>query len=256
MSPYIIPTAEPFYFPGNRIGCLLMHGFTGAPKEMRPMGEYLHARGYSVLGVRLFGHATRIEDMDRAHWQDWVASVEDGWHMLKTSCDQVFVMGLSMGGVLSLYFGARFPVAGIVAMSAPYAIPVTGIWRALLPLGKVLSAVFPHRPKGEEVWFNPEVAEGHICYQGDPVRAGLQLRDLLVEMQAGLGDITAPALLIHSRDDLAVPPAHMQLIYDDLGCADKQMVWVENASHPITVDGDRQYVFEQAAQFVQRVSGR
>ena len=27
------------FFQGGRIGCLLIHGFTGAPIEMRPMGE-------------------------------------------------------------------------------------------------------------------------------------------------------------------------------------------------------------------------
>jgi len=46
----IIPTAEPFFLPGNRVGCLLVHGFTGAPKEMRWMGEFLNQQGYTVLG--------------------------------------------------------------------------------------------------------------------------------------------------------------------------------------------------------------
>ena len=47
----IIKTAEPFFLPGNgknsRIGCLLIHGFTGTPKEMRWMGEYLNKKGFS-----------------------------------------------------------------------------------------------------------------------------------------------------------------------------------------------------------------
>ena len=79
----IIPGAEPFFFPGGSTGCLLVHGFTGTPKEMRAMGEYLHQRGFSVLGVRLTGHATRPEDLQRARWQDWLLSVEDGWQLLK-----------------------------------------------------------------------------------------------------------------------------------------------------------------------------
>ena len=33
MSAAIIPGAEPFFFPGGEISCLLAHGFTGAPKE-------------------------------------------------------------------------------------------------------------------------------------------------------------------------------------------------------------------------------
>ena len=49
----IIKNAEPFYFPGNSTGCLLIHGFTGAPMEMRPLGDFLAEKGYSVLGIRL-----------------------------------------------------------------------------------------------------------------------------------------------------------------------------------------------------------
>ncbi|MBN2502196.1 MAG: alpha/beta fold hydrolase [Anaerolineales bacterium] len=254
MPPQIIPTAEPFFFPGNRTGCLLVHGFTGAPKEMRPMGEYLNAQGYSVLGVRLFGHATAIADMKRARWRDWVACVEDGWHMLADSTDQIFIMGLSMGAALSLYAASLFPAAGIVAMAAPYDTPVEGLERALLPVGKYYALLNPYRAKGPENWFNPERQPGHICYDRDPVRGGVEVDGLLGAMRAGLPKITAPVLLVHSRNDLAVPPEHMQLIYDDLTVSDKQMLWVEHASHPITVDGDRQRVFNAAADFVGRVS--
>src|SRR5512146_2812306 len=110
--PEIIPTAEPFLFPGSRTGRLLIHGFTGTPKEMRWMGEYLAGRGFSVMGVRLAGHATTPEDMIRAHWTDWVASVEDGYHLLRGIADHVYLIGLSMGGNLSLLLSTRLPVRG------------------------------------------------------------------------------------------------------------------------------------------------
>ncbi|NTV37277.1 MAG: carboxylesterase, partial [Anaerolineaceae bacterium] len=51
-------TAEPFLLPGGKVGCLLIHGFTGTPKEMRWWGEDLAGRGYTVLAPRLAGHAT------------------------------------------------------------------------------------------------------------------------------------------------------------------------------------------------------
>ena len=47
------------------------------------MGEYLSAQGYPSLGVRLAGHATRPEDMIRSRYTDWMASVEDGYHLLR-----------------------------------------------------------------------------------------------------------------------------------------------------------------------------
>ena len=51
----IMPGAEPFYFSGDRTGCLLIHGFTGTPNEMRWLGTQLSTAGHTVLGVRLAG---------------------------------------------------------------------------------------------------------------------------------------------------------------------------------------------------------
>jgi len=39
--PLTIPSAEPFLHVGDRVGCLIVHGFTGTPYEMRPLGDYL-----------------------------------------------------------------------------------------------------------------------------------------------------------------------------------------------------------------------
>jgi carboxylesterase len=86
---------------------------------MRLLGDYLHSQGHTVLGIRLAGHATRIEDMRHANWQDWLASVEDGIDMLKSCCSKVISVGLSMGGTLSMLAAANYPLAAAVAISAP-----------------------------------------------------------------------------------------------------------------------------------------
>ena len=96
MEKLTIPTAEPFFFPGGKTGCVLVHGFTGAPKEMRLMGKHLNGNGVTVIGIRLAGHATQMSDMVRTRWRDWLTSVEDGINLLSDSCDNIFVAGLSM----------------------------------------------------------------------------------------------------------------------------------------------------------------
>ena len=63
--------------------------------------------------------------MIRSRWQDWLLSVEDGYNLLRSCTDQVFLLGLSMGGVLSLTAAAQLDVRGVVAMSTPYAMPVS-----------------------------------------------------------------------------------------------------------------------------------
>ncbi len=246
----IIPTAEPFYFRGGRTGCLLIHGFTGAPKEMRWMGEYLADQGHTVLGVRLAGHATQPADLLRTRWRDWLASVEDGYRLLQGACDRIFVCGLSMGGILSLLFASRMPVSGAIAISTPYALPDD--WR--LPFLKLLHWVIPRVSKGPPDWRNLEAAGDHIDYPYYPTRTILELRDLLAEMRHALPAVTAPVLLVHSRLDGGVPPNNMQLIYDHLGTSDKQMLWVNNSGHVITREPDRQQVFEAAQAFIYRIS--
>lgn len=245
----IIPGAEPFFFPGGPIGCLLIHGFTGTPKEMRPMGEYLANRGYSVLGIRLMGHATTPEDLIRTRWHDWVASVEDGYHILHEVSNTIFLMGLSMGGTLSLLFATRKPVAGVVGMSTPYTLPPD----PRLPFTEYLHWIFPSVGKGQSDWHNLEAASDHIHYPNYPTRAIAELRDLISTTQTTLPQVQAPVLLAHSKDDRSIPSESMQHIYDDLGSKDKQMLRVENCGHVITREPERMRIFHATNRFIQRI---
>jgi carboxylesterase len=255
--PQIIPTAEPFFFPGQgknaRTGCLVTHGFTGAPKEMRWLGEYLHQQGYTVCGVRLAGHATRPADMVRSRWQDWLLSVEDGYALLRSCTEQVCLLGLSMGGVLSLTAAAQLQVKGVVAMSTPYDLPALSMpmW-----MTRLLSRVKPYMPKGKESgrgWFDPAAYAQHVSYPMNPVRSAVELKLVIEEMHAALPQINVPVLLIHSRNDDYVVKDSMEQIYNHLGTSDKQMLWVEGGGHVITEEPTRTTVFKAAAEFIQRV---
>jgi carboxylesterase len=253
----IIPTAEPFFFPGQgqnaRTGCLVTHGFTGAPKEVRWLGEYLNQQGYTVCGMRLSGHATRPAHMVRSRWRDWLLSVEDGYNLLHCSCDQVCLLGLSMGGVLSLTAAAQFPVRGVVAMSTPYSLPSLS-----LPLWTVrLFSLFkPYMQKGKTPgsgWFDQAAYAQHVAYPMNPVRSAVELKLLIDQMHTALPKVRAPVLLIHSRDDDYVVKDSMERIYQALGSSDKQMLWVAGGGHVITEEPTRATVFQAAAGFVERV---
>lgn len=246
----IIPTAEPFFFPGGPTGVLLIHGFTGSPFEMRWMGEYLAEQGYTVLGIRLAGHATKTEDMLRVRWQDWVASVEDGFHLIKGCCKEFFAAGLSMGGVLTLHAASRLPLTGAIAMSTPYSL--ASDWR--LSIIEYIHQIKPRVEKGPPDWHNPEAAKDHIDYPYYPSRAIAELRDLLVEMRKVLPDIKIPVLLIHSKKDSGVAPTNSEKIYQSLGCKDKSLLWVENSGHVITREPDRLQVFQATDAFIRRLS--
>ena len=245
----IIPTAEPFFLPGNRIGCLLIHGHTGTPKEMRWMGEYLANLGYSVMGVRLAGHATTPEDMRRMHWTDWIASIEDGYYQLKGCCKQIYIIGLSMGGILSLQFTAHHPIAGVIAISTPYELPKD----PRLPFVGIIALFMPWMKQGPADFHNTEAAKDHICYPYFPTRSIIELKDLLREMRISLPRISTPALIIQSRQDKGVVPRNAEQILAALGSSDKRIFWVENSGHVIPREPDRELAFQSIHEFIQRI---
>lgn len=249
----IIPTAEPFFFPGGPTGCLLIHGFTSTPKVMRPLGEYLHEQGHTVLGIRLTGHATQVEDLIRTRKQDWLASAEEGWHLLQSHTERIFVIGLSLGGVLSFLLSEKFPTAGVVVMASFYEMPVP-IAKKLGPLLIPLSKIIPKLKKGKGGWFNPEKEKDYVAYKYNPVRPAWELTLLLRQLQEILPNIKTPSLIIHSKDDDYVLPYQAELLYKHLGSDHKQLIWVEKAGHIITRDGDTSKVFQPIGDFVERIT--
>jgi carboxylesterase len=260
-APNLIPSAEPFFFAGGPIGCLLLHGFTGTPKEMRWMGEYLAAQGHTVLGIRLAGHATHPEDMQRVYWQDWMTSVEDGWCLLNDALHHqtagshaIFAIGLSMGGVLALLlaspaYAARYPITGVVAMSTPYALPPD----PRLPFIRLLRYFQPRVAKGPPDWHNPAASNRHVDYPFYPTVAIGELNKLLAEMRAAIPSVTVPVLLVHSRQDSGVSAQNMQVIFDHLETANKETLWIEDSGHVITEEPQREQVFQAVNAFIQAV---
>ena len=254
----IIPTAEPFFFLGDRSksACLLIHGFTGTPKEMRWMGEFLNQQGYTCLGIRLTGHATSPEDMIRSNWTDWTASVEDGYRILCGISNNVFLIGLSMGGILSLLMSTRLAprVMGVVTMSTPYKLPDDPRLRYVDWIARMI----PYMPKSNEEpgtgWFDKQAWKDHIAYPQNPLRSIGQLNRLLGAMRDALPEVHVPVLLIHSKDDTYVLPDNIELIYADiLNATDKTKLYLTGSGHNVPRDAARQQAFQATLEFIQRI---
>lgn len=218
------------------------------------MGEYLHSQGYTCLSVRLAGHATRPEDMIRSRWTDWTASVEDAYHLLCGITGDIFLVGLSMGGILSLLMSTRLEVRGVVAMSTPSRLPADyPVWFIQL-----MSLFIKYRLKTNEApgssWFDKMAYRDHIAYAMNPVRSGAELKKLILEMHAALPRVTVPVLLMHSREEKYVLPENMESIYAGLvNARDKTMLYITGSGHVLPRDASREQVFRSALEFIQRI---
>src|SRR5262249_50475322 len=98
----VMPGAEPFTHVGGPTGVLLCHGFTAGPQSLRPWADCLAEAGLSVWLPRLPGHGTTWQEMAHTRWEDWYAELDRAFDELRAHADEIFVMGLSMGGCLAL----------------------------------------------------------------------------------------------------------------------------------------------------------
>lgn len=238
----------PFFFEGNEIGCLLIHGFTNTPLEMRGMGHYLAEKGLTVVGVLLAGHGTSPQDLARMSWHDWVASAEEGLRRLK-NCSYLFVAGISGGGLIALYLGLRHPLGGIIVMSVPVYLKD---WR--LRFRPLLRHLKPWYREGRCDLTDPQAWARYYAppasYERKPTAAAMSLMELQDLVRENLGRIAVPVLLIYGAKDGTIPLGNAEYIYGHLGSEDKRLLWFENSGHGLVVDSEKEEVWAQSYEFI------
>jgi carboxylesterase len=246
----VMPGAEAFAHEGGRTGVLLCHGFTGSPQSLRPWAEYLAAAGLSVSLPRLPGHGTSWPEMARTRWEDWYAEVDRAFDELQAGCDEMFVMGLSMGGCLALRLAELRgdAVRGLVLVN-----PSITADTKLFMLAPVLKLVVPSLKGIASDIKKPGVAEAG--YDRVPVKAAATLPGLWRITQQHLTELTQPVLAFRSVTDHVVGPASMKLLQEALPPAQLEVRELADSYHVATLDNDAEVIFSGSLEFIRLHSG-
>ncbi len=249
MTTDYLSGGQPFLLPAGTRGALLVHGFTGFPRDMRPVGEALQATGVTALGVRLAGHGTAVDDLLRNHWEDWYQSVLDGYHVLSGLCSEIVVIGLSMGGVLALRLAAELPVLGVATMSAPSVLHLNQLdWRA--QNARLISPFLRSVPKNYEGEPPPDV------YPVFPTLAVAQFFDLLQATDPFLPRVSVPTLIVHSRADDFIKPENANYYNLRLINSPHELFWLERSEHVVTTSVEQDVLLPRLTSFVTGLAAR
>lgn len=236
----------PFILTGGDDGILLIHGFTGSPAEMRPLGRYLHERGLTVAAPLLPGHGTTPADLNRRRWQEWLACTEAALAELQAQRRRVFVAGLSMGALLTLLLAARHPdLAGILVYSPAI---IANDPRSYLVA--ILKHLIPSVPKPADYFADPTARAALWTYPVYPTVAAHELMKLIGAARRALPDVACPALIVHSRRDPTIHPRSAQVVYDGVRSADKRLIELHDSGHVITLDSEWEQVAEESYCFI------
>jgi len=245
----LFPGADPYSADGGSTGILLLHGFTGSPKSMKPWGERMAAEGHSVRVPRLPGHGTRWQDMNLTRWEDWYAEADRSYGELAKSCDRVFVFGLSMGGSLALRLAEQYgdAIRGIVLVNP--AVHSERPDRFLLP---VLQAIVPAFPGISNDIKKPGQDEG--AYDKIPLKAAHSLTKLWKLVKEDLPKVRNPLLLFRSAEDHVVEASNARFILDHVSSADRTEIVLHDSYHVATLDNEFETIVGHSIDFVRRLS--
>ncbi len=250
MSDYLHPLAAPFVLDGTRNDAvLLLHGWTGSPAHLRVLGSQLNEEGFPVAAPLLAGHGTRVEDMVDTGWRDWVESAAVAATEIQDAGKRLHLVGLSMGGVISLLLAPVFDAISVTTINAPQR-----VWDRRTRFATLFRGSKRIKPAGALVPASAEMVEFQRQYEGTPVGTVAELRDLMSATNRNLHRVTCAALVIQSRADETVKPISGEIIYEGVGSVDKRLVWLEKSRHVALLDEERDVIARVILEHLERSS--
>jgi carboxylesterase len=246
-----------FAADGDGPGCLLLHGFTGTPAEMRPIAERLAARGYSIRAPLLPGHGTRVEDLASTRWPEWFAAAEASWDEIRARSGAGAVVGLSMGALLALHLARQRDreVGAVVALAPPIRLreqrnAESALWMRFLPRLPRRFEIVPKRRK------DPATERITPAYDEIPLRALASMVELQRVVRTELPLVTAPALVLAGDIDETIAPTAAEEVERALGSPSKMRLTFARTGHIMTEDADASAVLAAVEDFLDAHVGR
>jgi carboxylesterase len=254
-----IEGAEPWSSPGSgetaRTGVVVVHGFTGNPNSTRPLGQRLAAEGYQVEVPRLPGHGTDVRDLGRTRYGDWVAAAEEVVEQVAARTDHLVLVGLSMGGTLTLDIASRRPdlVDGAVVINAQILDPD----QLLAKLAPLLQHVLPYVPRDAAGLPSDDIARPSADERAYPMVSAKAAQSLIRELprvRSQLPQLTQPLLVAYAPQDHSVPAKNSRALRELIGGAGHVTeLELPRSYHVATLDYDAPLLEDQVVRFVSEV---
>ncbi len=253
MSAPVRPGAEALARAGQgplaEVGMLVLHGFTGSPVSVRPLAELLSKRGFAIEMPLLPGHGTRPKDLLPTRYTDWRAEALAALTRLRARTQQVFAVGLSMGGTLVLDLATTEVLAGAVTINAQ----ILDRGGLIVKLAPIIEKLIPIAPASAAGLTKNDIKRGgdEDAYTWVAAAAGNSLVRALPELRGRLKSVTCPLLVIYSRDDHSVPPANSKALPSLVGSASVTVLELEDSYHVATLDNDLPLIDAKVASFAE-----
>lgn len=251
----IDPKAQPFFITGHSQQALLfLHGFTASPSEVRPTAEKLNKiNDCSISGILLPGHGTSPQHLHSVRWPEWHKAIETEIESLQSSYRQVFVGGLSMGGLLALHAGVNIKgLAGVISINAPLY-----YHSVVIPLlSDLTGTVSPYYHKKNLPVMREMEDRGRFAYRVMPLKAFHSLNNLRKIVMKELNQLEIPALIFQAKRDESVHPRSGAYLYEKTAGAGAKLIMLTQSRHVATMGDQADIIAREMADFMKTKGDR
>jgi carboxylesterase len=247
---------------------LLIHGLSGNPLEMQYLAKRLRQAGYAtfVPHFKGYGFGGRSDPFATGTWRQWRAQVLDHFDELSRRYRSVSVSGLCIGAVLALDLAAERPgrVTALSLLATTLAYDGWSIpwYYFLAPLAYHTPLRYrysyrerhPYGVKNESLrkWIAREMSEKTTSIAGAsslPMTAVYEAKRLIRHVRGALSSVTAPALVVHAKEDDVASLKSAEFVLENIGTDDVDFVLLRDSYHIVTLDNEKELVANETIRF-------
>lgn len=226
------------------IGCLCIHGFTGSPFEVEPLVHFLKENtNWLVEMPTLPGHGGELGRLKGVTYQAWIEEAEQALQGMLAKCSTVYLVGFSMGGVISGYLATKYPVNKLVLLSAAayYINPK----QLLQDIKEMATEGMRGTLRNNELFqrYRRKIKE-------TPLTATFQFQRLVKELRPTLSRIEVPTLIVQGELDGIVPIKSASFLYNTIPSNERELVYLPKSKHLVCHDEDKDQLFKTVEKFL------
>lgn len=230
---YADPEHQSFLFEAGSSRALLIHGFLGSPRELRPLARELADAGVTARGVLLPGFGADIARLKEVRAREWLAAAREAWEETREGAIHTTLIGFSMGGAVALRLAVE---AGLtpdqLILLAPHwkfadrravVLPVAKyVIRQFKPFGRIdfdspdMRRMLAELAPGADL-DDPEVRYALRNSATIPTCALDELRRVGLSAVARASRVSAPATIVQGLQDTTTLPAYSRELAARIG---------------------------------------
>lgn len=224
----------------NKRGILIFHGFTGAPDEMLYIGNILNKNGFTIYIPLLPGHGTKWRDLNRVKSQDIIKFIDHSYRFIHNICEDIYLIGFSLGGALALYTAENFSIKKIVLIN-PMVLQDFASF-----LGSTFSFIVPAFPARSDI--NDKSVSLKAHYSVYPLKGLKEYIKVSRSAALNIKRISSPVYIFRSTQDHLVSAKNTKFIFNNVSSLNKKIIPLKHSFHVAVMDFDKDFIAEKIVE--------